>query len=172
MPYLTAGTGALGGVSDLTGLNGNEKQGTAIDALKASPFYQSLYNNGQEAVLQNASATGGIRGGNTITGLADFGRNTLAQTIQQQLSNLGGIASMGEGATDQIAGYGANASNNVSGYLNGQGGIRASGLMYRAGINAQNWNNAGAFADQAASAFLPGAGAGGLGGFLSKAGGF
>jgi hypothetical protein len=75
-------------------------QGAAITALQASPYYQSLYKNGLEANLQNASATGGIRGGNEVRSLADFGADTLNQTIQQQLSALAGLAGMGQGATN------------------------------------------------------------------------
>ena len=42
-PYLNAGTSALGPIEDLLGLNGAAKGTAAIDALKQSPEYQSLY---------------------------------------------------------------------------------------------------------------------------------
>lgn len=103
-PYQQAGTEALGGVQNLTGLNGNDAQQAAIDALKASPGFQSLFKQGSDTILQNASATGGLRGGNTQNSLANFGANTLATTIQQQLANLGGLVSTGAGATGQLAG--------------------------------------------------------------------
>src|SRR3982750_1551584 len=80
-PFLSAGTTALGGYGNLLGSNGADAQQAAIDQLRASPGYQSLYRQGEEAVLQNASATGGIRGGNTQRSLADFGADTLATTI-------------------------------------------------------------------------------------------
>jgi hypothetical protein len=101
MPYLDEGKLGLGGLGDLIGVNGNDKQGSAIEALQASPYYQSLYRNGLEANLQNASATGGIRGGNEVRSLADFGADTLNQTIQQQLSALAGLAGMGHGRDEQ-----------------------------------------------------------------------
>src|SRR5438045_6649095 len=69
-PYLDTGVLGLGQLGDLIGVNGGDKQGTAIDLLKASPYYQSLYRGGLEANLQNASATGGIRGGNEVRSLA------------------------------------------------------------------------------------------------------
>lgn len=169
-PYLKAGTGALGGISDLTGLNGGPQQQTAIDALKASPYYQSLYRNGLEANLQNASATGGIRGGNEVSSLANFGSDTLAQTIQQQLSNLGGIAGMGEGATNQVAGFGANTANQIATLLGNIGGAQASGALAKGGINNQMWNSAGGFLDSIVSSFLPGGG-GGAGALKSLFGG-
>lgn len=165
-PYRDIGGKGLAGLGDLTGVNGTDAQGSAIEALKASPFYQSLFRTGEEAVLQNASATGGLRGGNTERGLADFGADTLMQTIQQQLASLGGLAGMGMGATNATAGFGQNASNAVSGFLNNQGQARASGALAIGGINNQMWNNAGGFLDQAVSAFLPGGG-----GFASILGG-
>lgn len=71
---------------------------SAIDALKNSPLYQSLYHNGEQAILANASATGGLRGGNAETSLYNLGNNTLAQVYQQQLANLGSLSSLGENA--------------------------------------------------------------------------
>lgn len=169
-PYRETGVEALGGLGDLVGVNGAEEQGSAIEALKASPFFQSLFRTGEEAVLQNASATGGLRGGNTQRGLADFGADTLMQTIQQQLASLGGLAGMGMNATNATANFGARASDNVSGLFTDQGKAKASGALAIGGINSQMWNNAGSFLDQAVSAFLPGGG--GLPGLVKGGGGF
>ncbi|MES2902688.1 MAG: hypothetical protein V4696_00740 [Pseudomonadota bacterium] len=157
-PYRETGAVALGGLGDLTGLNGNVEQAGAIDQLKASPFYQRLFATGEEAVLQNASATGGIRGGNTQRGLADFGADTLMKTIQQQLASLGGLAGMGMGATGQGAQLGAGTANAIGGFLQGQGNAKATDYLTRGGISQQNWNNIGSFADQAAAALMPGGG--------------
>lgn len=131
-------------------------------------MYKTLFSTGEEAVLANASATGGIRGGNTVTGLADFGADTLMKTIERQLASLGGLAGMGMGATESVANFGQNNANAVTQLLGNIGGAKASGAMYRGGLAQQNWNNIGAFADQAASAVMPGgAGLGSLfkGGF-------
>jgi hypothetical protein len=89
-PYMLFGKDALGPLGDLLGMNGGDKAAAAIAALKASPLFTSLFNTGQEATLQNASATGGIRGGNTEGALYELGQGTLAQVIQQQISNLFG----------------------------------------------------------------------------------
>lgn len=172
-PYRQAGVTGLGQLGDLVGIGGGEKQNAAIEALKASPFYQQLFGAGEEALLQTAAATGGLRGGNTQGALADFGRDTLMATIERQLASLGGLAGMGMGATESVANFGQQRANNVTGLLGQIGGAKASGALTRGGINAQMWNNAGAFADQAAAAaagaFMPGAGAGGgAGGFLSS----
>jgi hypothetical protein len=156
---------SMGGLMDLLGLNGGGSQGSAIDALKESPFFKSLFNTGQEAILQNASATGGIRGGNTERGLADFGSDTLMQTIQQQIGNLGSVAGLGLGATESGAGFGQHTADAITSLFGQQGQARASGALAIGGINNQMWNSAGSFLDQAAAALMPGGG--GMGSMFS-----
>ncbi len=167
-PFQEAGTAALGQQRDLLGLNGAPSQQTQLDALKASPYYQSIFRNGQEAALQNAAATGGIRGGNAQRSFYDVGTDTFAQTIQQQLANLGGLSGQGLNATGSVGQFGAaNGAANTQ-LLNQQGAIRSGGLLTRGGISAGLWRNAGGFADQVASAIGGGFGGGG-GGFANFA---
>lgn len=175
-PYMGAGTKALNPLESLLGLNGADASTEQINALKNSPLYQSLYNNGQEAILQNASATGGIRGGNMQGALADFGRDTLSGVIQNQVGNLGSLVGMGEGATNQVTGFNQQETNNITSLLSNIGGAQASGFLTKGGLSAGMWNSAGSFLDQIASAAFGGAGgaggaAGGTSGmpsFLSK----
>lgn len=157
-PARTALAPSVGGLMDLLGLNGGGSQGSAIDALKNSPFFKSLFNTGQEAILQNAAATGGVRGGNTERSLADFGSDTLMQTIQQQIGNLGSLAGLGLGATESGAGFGQHTADAITSLFGQQGQAKASGALAIGGINNQMWNSAGSFLDQAVSAFMPGGG--------------
>lgn len=159
-PWMGFGSSALGPLGDLLGLNGNDASGKAIEALKSSPIYQSLFANGQEAVLQNASATGGIRGGNTQGALADFGRDTLAQTIQQQIANLFGASGQGLGATGAVAQLGEHKADALATLFGQQGDTLASKYLTKGGINAQNWNNAGGLLDSITSAIFGGGGGG------------
>lgn len=161
-PYLDAGTTALGQQGDLAGLNGTGVQASAIEALKASPLFQSLFNTGEEAILQNASATGGLRGGNTQRGLADFGADTLTKTILQQLGLLGDISGRGQQAVGAVGALGANKANAITDLLGQQGQTKYSGLLTRGGITAGQFNSAGGFLDGIVSAALGGgAGPGG-----------
>lgn len=128
-PYENAGTDALSGIRQLLGLNGNDAQGGAISGLESSPLFQSLMRNGQETLLNNASATGGLRGGNLQHGLANFSADTLAQVIQQQLSNLGGLSSQGLGATQFGAGLGANNATQLAGLDTGSGQANAGAIL-------------------------------------------
>jgi hypothetical protein len=161
-PYLRTGGQALEQESNLIGLNGEGVQASSIEALRGSPIYQSLLRTGEEGLLQNASATGGLRGGNIQRSLADFRADTLARVIEEQLGRLGGLSGRGQQAVGAVSGFGADKAGAVSSLLTGKGAVRAGGLLTRGGINAQNWSNAGSFLDQAVSAALgAGAGAGG-----------
>lgn len=149
-PYLEAGTGALGGITNLLGIptgsqtsaQATAAQQSALDALKASPLFQSLFNTGEEAILQNAAATGGIRGGNTQRSLADFGADTFAQVIQQQLSNLGGVAGLGSGATDAVSAFGQQSAANIGNLTQQGASAQAGGILGSAGAMNSGINSA------------------------------
>ncbi len=51
---------------------GMEAQQGAISGLEGSPIFQALARQGEDAILQNASATGGLRGGNVQGALGQF----------------------------------------------------------------------------------------------------
>jgi hypothetical protein len=135
-PWVGAGTSALGQQGNLLGLNGGEQQQSAIDALKASPMFASLFGTGQNAILANASATGGLRGGNTNASLANFGRDTLAGVINDQLTRLGSVSEAGQGAAAQTGAFGANSANAISSLLQNQGQAQAGSALATGAANA------------------------------------
>lgn len=127
-----------GGTAGTPGVSGADAQQSAINQLQQSPLYQSLYRNGVDTILNNAAATGGLRGGNLQHSLANFGSDTLAQVIQQQLSNLGGISGNGMSSAGNLGSLNGNSANAMSNALTQQGSARAGGILGQAGI----WNNA------------------------------
>lgn len=157
MPFLGAGNGALGQTQDILGLNGNDPQAAAIAMLKASPAFTSLYNTGQDTILQNAAATGGLRGGNTQNSLAQFGSGLLAQVIQQQLGNLGGLINVGSGTAANMGQLGQSSAGNISNLFTQQGRAQATGIAGQAAAMQGMVNGIG----NAAGNFF---GAGGFGG--------
>jgi hypothetical protein len=168
-PYTQAGTKALGGISDLLGLNGDPAQGTSIEALQNSPLYQSLFRTGQNTVLANASATGGLRGGNIQHSLANFGSDTLAQVIQQQLSNLGGLST--QGANTAISGgqISSNAAQAIAELLAGKGAAQAGGILGKANATAAQYGAIGNGIGDLFGTFSPsGAGTSGSGGGIMQ----
>lgn len=128
-PFITGGQQAFGQEGDILGLHGGGAQQSIIDQLKASPLFQSMFRTGQDTVLNNASATGGLRGGNTASSLANFGSDTLAQVIQQQLQNLSGVSQQGLSAAGQLGSFGAQNANSIADLLVGSGKANAGSIL-------------------------------------------
>lgn len=135
-PYVKAGTGALSGQQNILGLNGPQAQQQAISGIELSPYFQSTAKQGENAILQNASATGGLRGGNTQGALAQFRPALLNSLVQQQYQNLGGITSIGQNSAAQTGNAGMQAANSIGNLLSQQGSAQAGGI-----IGAQNAQN-------------------------------
>jgi hypothetical protein len=131
-PYVTAGTGALTGQQNLIGLNGAAPQQSAIDALKASPAFTSMQTLGENRILANASATGGLRGGNVQGALAQFSPQLLAQLIDQQYTRLGGLSQQGANAAAGVGTAGLNTGNQITQLL-GQVGQAQGGAALSQG---------------------------------------
>ena len=147
-PYAEAGTGALQGQLALAGLSGVDAQREAISAIEQGGEYQSLVGAGEEAILQSAAATGGLRGGNVQGALAQFRPQVLSSLINQQYNRLGGLTNMGLTTTQNLATIGQNAAagvgtaglqtgSNISN-LYGQQGAAAAGSALASG---QAWGN-------------------------------
>ena len=95
-PYADAGLSGLSGQQDLLGINGTAAQQAAIGNVNNSSEMQTYLQQGENAILQNASATGGLRGGNTQAALAQFRPQLLNQLINQRYQNLAGMTSLGQ----------------------------------------------------------------------------
>jgi len=158
MPYTQAGVKAIEGYGNLLGTNGTDAQATAVQGLEASPFFQQNLSDANENLLQTASATGGVRGGNTAGAIGELSPQLLQKYYDMALSGFGNLAQLGLGATGSVANAGATNANAATD-LNGQiGKFRAGNFLTKGGINAANWANAGKFADAAAKAAIPGGG--------------
>lgn len=105
-PFVQAGEGAIGAQAALTGLGGPQLEQQAIEAIKAGPEFGALVQTGEEAILQNVSATGGLRGGDVQATLAQFRPQILSQLINQRFGRLGQISQLGQASA---AGVGAGA---------------------------------------------------------------
>jgi hypothetical protein len=128
-PYANAGTGALTAQQDLVGLNGTNAQAAAIQALQSSPQFTSMLKQGETSILQNASATGGLRGGNTQAALAQFSPALLSQTINDQYAKLGGITSLGQNAAAMTGNAGMQTGNSIASLLQQQGAAQAGAAL-------------------------------------------
>jgi hypothetical protein len=128
-PYVQAGTPALQEQQKLAGIYGaspQRAQAQAIKGIENSPMFKALANQGEVALTQQASATGGLRGGNVQAALAQFRPNMLNNLINQQYERLGGLTGLGQSSAVGQANAGQNASNQISD-LYGQRAAAAAG---------------------------------------------
>lgn len=113
-------------------------QAQAIAQLEGQPLFQSLFHQGEDAILQNASATGGVRGGNTQGALARFRPQLLNQFFNEQYARLAGIAELGQNAAAGVGSAGLATGANIGNLLSAQGATRAQGAVNQGNI----FNNA------------------------------
>ena len=131
-PYVEAGDASLVQQLALGGMSGVAAQREAISNIEQGAEYQSLVGAGEEAMLQSAAATGGLRGGNTQAALAQFRPQVLSSLINQQYSRLGGLATMGQNSAAGVGNAGQAAATNI-GNLYGQQGAAAAGSALASG---------------------------------------
>lgn len=124
-PYTEAGNKSLIAQEDLSGLNGPEAQKAALAAIEDSPEFAAMTQQGEEAILQNASATGGLRGGNTQGALATFRPQLLSGLIDKQFNRLGGITQIGQASAAGVGSAGITTGANVAQLLQMQGQAEA-----------------------------------------------
>ena len=133
-PYVTSGNQAIGQQGALIGLGGQQAQQDAISQLEQSPMFASLLRQGENAMLQNASATGGLRGGNTQSALMQFRPDLLAQVINDQYSKLGGLTQIGQASAAGQASAGMQNASNIGALLADRGAALAGGQLAKGSV--------------------------------------
>jgi hypothetical protein len=114
-------------------------QGQMIDQAKQSPLYAAIMGNqqaGEEAILRNQSATGGLRSGTTQSNLAQYNtglqNEALLQAYNEQKQNyaqgLQGLSGLANLPTQTSA---------ISGVMGNMGTTSAAGAMNAGTIAAQ-----------------------------------
>jgi hypothetical protein len=140
-PYVEAGGGALARQLDLTGVSGPEAQQRAIQAIEMGPEFAAMTRQGEEAILQNAAATGGLRGGNVQASLAKFRPEVLSSLINQQYQRLGGLTQLGQASAGMQAQSGQAFANNATQLFGQRGEALAGSALARGQANANMFGN-------------------------------
>lgn len=156
-PYIEAGQPALQQQQALIGLRGAPEQQAAITALEQSPFFQSAVRQGEEALLQRASATGGMRGGNIQAALAQFRPQMLESQIAQQYERLGGLTSLGQRSAAGQGAAGMETAGAIGNLLAQRGAALAGGQLAAGSVPRQ------AFGDLLTGGLIAASFGGGLG---------
>ena len=125
-PYVSAGGPALQAQMAALGLAGPEAQQEYVAQQEQSPAFQALARQQEEALLQNASATGGLRGGNVQGALAQFRPALLNQFLEQQYGRLGGLTALGQQSAAGVGTAGMQSAGSIADLL-AQGGAARAG---------------------------------------------
>jgi len=157
-PFVNRGGQAFDLQMALSGALGNDAQKTAFANYNASPGQEFLQQRGEQAVLRNASAVGGLGGSRVLQELQRQGVGLAQQDFANQFDRLGQLSGMGlngagmksnlimNGAniaanlTGQMANNSVNYGNNASNYAFNTGQNLSSGRT-RAGEVLANLNN-------------------------------
>ena len=128
-PYVAAGGPALEAQMGALGLSGAEAQQAYVTQQEQSPIFQALARQGEEAMLQNASATGGLRGGNVQGALAQFRPALLNQFLEQQYGRLGGMTALGQQSAAGVGTAGMQSATSIADLLGQAGAARAGSAL-------------------------------------------
>jgi hypothetical protein len=73
-----------------------------------------LVRSGEEAILAQAAATGGLRGGNVQRALSQYRPQVLSSLINQQYQRLGGLTQLGQASAAGQAAQGSAISGGIA----------------------------------------------------------
>lgn len=122
-PYMQTGNKANDLQAALSGAMGPEAQQQAFAQYQQSPGVAFAQKEAERALTRNASATGGLGGGNVLRDLTQLAAGTFMQDYNNQFGQIGQVADRGYGAATTGAG------------LQGQQGQVQAGLgQFAAGI--------------------------------------
>jgi hypothetical protein len=145
-PYVNAGNEATDAQRALLGLLGDDEQRKAIANVQQGAEFETLLKEGENSILQNASATGGLRGGNTQDALSRFRPQLLNQLINERFSKLGDLAGRGQASAAGQASLQQNSSANISNLLGDIGSANAGRAIAQGQAVAGVANSAGTLA--------------------------
>jgi len=135
--FAAVGAPALEQQQAIAGLLGPERQRQAIAGIEQGGGYQAQVQAGEKAILQQASATGGLRGGNVQLALGQYRPALLQQAIENQYSRLGGLSALGAAAAQNLATSGQGATE----FLSRLGQAAAAGQAAGGTSSATNISN-------------------------------
>lgn len=156
-PYVDAGGPALQQQMAALGLAGDEAQAGYVAGQERSPIFQALARQQEDAILQNASATGGLRGGNVQGALAQFRPALLNQFLENQYSKLGAMTQLGQNSAAGVGNAGLNVAGNIGNLFQQSGAAQAGNALAQGNAWGGFANNIGSLVGMAAGGGFKGA---------------
>ena len=146
LPFIQAGQAGIDPLTALLGVQGPEAERSALQDFMESPGQAFLRKRGERAVMRNASALGGLDGGNVLKALSEFGIGTAANQLGERKDRLAQLTGLGSGVGTNLGGIGSASAANISNLSQLGGQIEGQGITGRAsGIAGGLKRIAGAF---------------------------
>lgn len=136
-PWIAGGGKGLEEQLALLGLGPEGSQAAAINEQAQNPLFLALAKQGEDAILANASATGGLRGGDVHGALAEFRPRLLNDFITQQYERLAGLSRMGQNSAAGVGAAGMESASNIAQLLGEAGAAKAGAYLGK----GQAWGN-------------------------------
>lgn len=119
------------------------KQQEAIQGIAQSPELQALTAQGEEAIMRNAAATGGLRSGNVQGALAQYRPAMLQQAIDRRYSQLAGLTGIGQASAAGVGAAGLQTGTNISNLYQQAGAANAGSALAQGQAQGQMWSGLG-----------------------------
>lgn len=142
-PFRQAGLSALEQQQALLGLSGPEAQQAAMQTFQESPGQAFLRERGEQALLRNQAAIGGLGGGEVRSALQQQGIGFAQQDLQNQLAQLSAISGRGLTATTNLGSLRAGTASNVGNLLTYGGEAQAGGILGAGAAQARGTQQVG-----------------------------
>lgn len=121
-PYVTAGANVLKQLQGLTTPGGTAQ-------FQNSPGYQFQVQQGENAILNNRSALGGVNSGNTLKALNSYGQGVANQDYWNYYNALQTQAGNGQNAAANLGSLGTQVGSSIGNNIIGAGNASAAGTV-------------------------------------------
>lgn len=136
--------------SPYAGMTGQQAQEAAISKISESPLLQELTKQGEQAILQQSAATGGLRGGNIQGALAQYRPQMLQAEIDKQYSRMAQLSGLGQQSilgspTTAAQAYptGTGVDTSIAQLYSQLGQSNAANALAQGQATGQMWSNIG-----------------------------
>jgi len=129
MPWLTAGTAALGRLQD-------------PNAFAAAPGYAFRRSEGIRDIGNSWAARGGALSGNALKALTDFNQNLASNEYGNWWNQQAGLAGVGQTSANVLAQVGQQTTSSIGNNLITGANARASGIVGSAAVRRNAFNTA------------------------------
>ena len=147
-PYASQGGNAFGLQSNLSGANGLQAQQQAFANYQSSPEQAYLRQQGEQALMRNSAAMGGLGGGNVRKELQLQGIGQAAQDYGNSFNRLGTLSNMGLNAASRQAEMGQAAGMaGAQAYLDTGGALSTGRTRFGENLASATQNTGSALAD-------------------------